>query len=68
MSVDVWFYVRKGKIFKRVDNDGWDFLRRGTVIYSETEVSPEYMQEHHPEYWKNYIEEDFKAGRDSWYH
>ena len=34
---DVWVYAENGKLFRRVENDGWTFLNRGPEA-KDTEI------------------------------
>jgi hypothetical protein len=54
---DVWFFIRDGKIIKRVENDGWAFLRDGAQAV-EFEVTIEYVKKHHPAYYENYLKDE----------
>jgi hypothetical protein len=57
MADDVWFYVDDhGRIVKCVENDGWTFLRNGPQRV-ETYVTVEYVKQHYPRYYENYIKE-----------
>lgn len=55
MSVDVWFFRRDdGKIVKRVENDGWYYLRHGAQAV-DTIVTEDYVKENYPAYYENYL-------------
>jgi hypothetical protein len=52
---DVWFFVREdGVIIKRIENDGWAYLRDGPQA-TDTIVTVEYVKTYYPDYYEHYL-------------
>lgn len=65
MAMDTWFFVNDaGEIVKRVENDGWYYMRHGADAV-DTVVTEEYVKEHYPDYYRHYIEPALRGYRDA---